>query len=57
MLLLLGLYAQAAEKPNVVFLLSDDQGWMDYEFMGHPMCKLRIWIHSPLKGSFMSVAT
>jgi arylsulfatase A-like enzyme len=28
--------AVAEEKPNVVFLLSDDQGWMDYGFMGHP---------------------
>ncbi|WP_040766436.1 sulfatase-like hydrolase/transferase, partial [Novipirellula maiorica] len=25
-----------AERPNVVFLLSDDQGWDDYGFMGHP---------------------
>ena len=25
-----------AEQPNVVFLLSDDQSWMDYGFMGHP---------------------
>ena len=24
-----------AERPNVVFLLSDDQGWDDYGFMGH----------------------
>ncbi len=24
-----------AERPNVVFLLSDDQGWGDYGFMGH----------------------
>ena len=31
--------AQAANKPNVVFLLSDDQGWMDYGFMGHPHVK------------------
>jgi len=31
-----GVLAQANEKPNVVFLLSDDQGWMDYGFMGHP---------------------
>ena len=22
-------------RPNVVFLLSDDQGWDDYGFMGH----------------------
>lgn len=27
--------AQAA-PPNVVLLLSDDQGWKDYGFMGHP---------------------
>ena len=25
-----------AERPNVVFILSDDQGWGDYGFMGHP---------------------
>jgi arylsulfatase A-like enzyme len=25
-----------AEQPNVVFLLSDDHGWNDYGFMGHP---------------------
>ncbi|TWU01561.1 sulfatase-like hydrolase/transferase [Neorhodopirellula pilleata] len=25
-----------ADRPNVVFLLSDDQGWDDYGFMGHP---------------------
>ncbi|WDI41046.1 sulfatase-like hydrolase/transferase [Bremerella sp. P1] len=29
-------HATAAENPNVVFLLSDDQGWTDYGFMGHP---------------------
>ena len=23
-------------KPNVVILLSDDQAWTDYGFMGHP---------------------
>ncbi|MGB0258869.1 MAG: sulfatase-like hydrolase/transferase, partial [Coraliomargarita sp.] len=30
------LLAATAERPNVVFLLSDDQGWLDYGFMGHP---------------------
>lgn len=25
----------AQEKPNIVFILSDDQGWGDYGFMGH----------------------
>lgn len=24
------------EKPNILFLLSDDQAWGDYGFMGHP---------------------
>lgn len=23
-------------KPNVVFIISDDQGWGDYELIGHP---------------------
>ncbi|WP_084422950.1 sulfatase-like hydrolase/transferase [Rubripirellula obstinata] len=34
-LLLAGTVANAA-RPNVVFLLSDDQSWNDYGFMGHP---------------------
>jgi arylsulfatase A-like enzyme len=25
-----------SEKPNIVFILSDDQAWTDYGFMGHP---------------------
>jgi len=28
-----------AAQPNVVFILSDDQGWMDYGFMGHEQIK------------------
>ncbi|MEN8713522.1 MAG: sulfatase-like hydrolase/transferase [Verrucomicrobiales bacterium] len=27
------------EKPNIVLILSDDQAWMDYGFMGHPEIK------------------
>ncbi|MEM6257060.1 MAG: sulfatase [Planctomycetota bacterium] len=27
---------QATDKPNIVLILSDDQGWTDYGFMGHP---------------------
>ena len=27
------------DRPNIVFLLSDDQGWADYGFMGHPHIK------------------
>jgi arylsulfatase A-like enzyme len=27
---------KSADKPNIVFILSDDQGWTDYGFMGHP---------------------
>ena len=29
----------AEERPNVVFILSDDQSWGDYGFMGHPHLK------------------
>lgn len=28
--------ATAGERPNIVFILSDDQAWTDYEFMNHP---------------------
>ncbi len=31
--------ARAAERPNVVVILSDDQGWTDYGFMGHENIK------------------
>jgi len=24
------------EKPNIIYILSDDQSWTDYGFMGHP---------------------
>ena len=34
-----GMLAQAGDKPNVVFILSDDQSWGDYGFMGHPHLK------------------
>ncbi|MEM8681294.1 MAG: sulfatase-like hydrolase/transferase, partial [Planctomycetota bacterium] len=30
-----GLVAAIAAPPNVVFILSDDQAWTDYSFMGH----------------------
>jgi len=35
-LTLLCLRLSAADKPNVVLLLSDDHAWNDYSFMGHP---------------------
>jgi hypothetical protein len=28
-------FALAAEPPNIVVILSDDQAWTDYGFMGH----------------------
>ncbi len=31
--------ARAASQPNVVLILSDDQAWGDYGFMGHPVIK------------------
>ena len=27
--------ATAAERPNIVMIISDDQAWTDYGFMGH----------------------
>ena len=27
---------QASKPPNVILIISDDQGWSDYSFMGHP---------------------
>jgi uncharacterized sulfatase len=40
-LVLIGTPAPAAERaaeapPNIVLIISDDQGWTDYGFMGHP---------------------
>lgn len=29
----------AMERPNVVLIISDDQAWMDFGFMGHPTIK------------------
>ena len=31
--------SHAAKRPNIVFILSDDQAWTDYGFMGHPDIK------------------
>jgi arylsulfatase A-like enzyme len=30
---------QAQDRPNIVFILSDDQAWTDYGFLGHPDIK------------------
>jgi N-acetylgalactosamine-6-sulfatase len=39
-LLLAPLAAHAADvKPNVIFILTDDQGWSDAHFAGHPYVK------------------
>jgi uncharacterized sulfatase len=27
---------RADDRPNIVFIISDDHAWMDYSFMGHP---------------------
>ena len=32
----LGLGTTFAESPNIVLIISDDQAWTDYGFMGHP---------------------
>lgn len=38
-LLLATFEAKAKAPPNIVFILSDDQAWTDYGFMGHPEIK------------------
>jgi arylsulfatase A-like enzyme len=35
----LGFAGLSAAPPNIVFLISDDQAWTDYGFMGHPHIK------------------
>ncbi|MBH55487.1 MAG: sulfatase [Opitutaceae bacterium] len=35
-IILTAVAVSAADKPNIVLLLSDDQAWTDYGFMGHP---------------------
>lgn len=35
LLIVLATSLSAAERPNVLFILSDDQAWTDYGFMGH----------------------
>jgi arylsulfatase A-like enzyme len=43
LLLLLGIFclispvAAEPDRPNIVFILGDDQAWSDYGFMGHPV--------------------
>jgi len=32
-------FSSAADKPNIVLILSDDQTWTDYGFMGHEFIK------------------
>ena len=38
-MLCIGGFAGADERPNVVLIISDDQAWTDYGFMGHPFRK------------------
>lgn len=37
--LLLVTSAHAQSQPNIVYIISDDQAWTDYGFMGHPHLK------------------
>lgn len=38
-LLFLSVSSFGQEKPNIILILSDDQAWTDYGFMGHPEIK------------------
>ncbi len=35
LMVLVGSFARAADRPNIVLIISDDQSWTDYGFMGH----------------------
>ena len=35
LLVLAGSVARAKDQPNIVLIISDDQSWTDYGFMGH----------------------
>lgn len=35
----LNIDAAAAQPPNIVMIISDDQAWTDYGFMGHPVIR------------------
>jgi hypothetical protein len=37
-------YAEKSTQPNIVLIISDDQGWTDFGFMGHPHIARRISI-------------
>lgn len=30
---------ETQDRPNIVLIISDDQGWTDYSFMGHPVIR------------------
>ena len=34
-----GAFAKTAQRPNIVLIISDDQSWTDYGFMGHDAIK------------------
>jgi len=35
----------AAQPPNIVLIISDDQAWTDYGFMGHPVIQTPLQPH------------
>ena len=71
-LLLFALSSRGEQKPNILLIISDDQGWTDYGFMGHPEIQTphldrlasesllfkRCYVASPLcRPSLASIAT
>jgi hypothetical protein len=43
-------FAAAPEMPNIIMIMSDDQGWGDVAFNGHPELKTRTLIKWPPAG-------
>ena len=46
-----------AKPPNIVYIISDDQTWTDYSFMGHKIIETPQSTSSPKKASPTRTAT
>jgi len=45
------------KRPNILFILADDQGWADAHFAGIPMCRRQTWTVSPARQRGSSSST
>jgi hypothetical protein len=47
----------AAKPPNIVLIISDDQSWTDYSFMGHEAIETPNIDRLPRRAAYSSAAT